>query len=68
MTATEIARASDIVLAVRENELQDIAATTSSEEAHDAAWEEIDSIREEQAKRRWALEDPSSGLGLHQPT
>jgi hypothetical protein len=42
--------------------------TASFDEGYDDVWAEIDMIRDELAGREHDLEDPSSGLGLHQPT
>ena len=44
------------------------AHSNPTEEESDALWAEIDQICDELAGRQHDLEDPSSGLGCHQPT
>lgn len=79
MTRTEISQASTRRLEARERQLRetdsfrpgsllDDMASGAYDAAEDARWTEIDEIRDELAARAHDLEDPSSGLGLHQPS
>lgn len=69
----EIARASTKVLEARAYELlnADFGYMRDLEAAQDkaeAASEELEAISDELYRRRHDLEDPSSGLGCHQPS
>lgn len=72
-----VSRASDAQLRQRESELsaqQDAAALDESLDEEqfgqqfDTLQDQIDVIRDELRGRAWDREDPSSGLGCHQPT
>jgi hypothetical protein len=69
MTHAEISTASPKALDAREATLLATMGEPSTEIELDAAWAEIDMIREERGKREWALEDPSAGAAFgHFPT
>jgi hypothetical protein len=68
MTNTEIGRASDSQLRARVATLDLLIDQTDDQDRGEDLQAEQDLIWDELAGRAHDIEDPSSGLGLHQPS